>query len=86
MKGESEKINKMGGKRKRKKRGAAELLRWRNYEGFVPPPHNPFPPHPNYVNLYLHMVPKYPMRKIHPSKNGEGLGRTFSLWQFFLNK
>jgi hypothetical protein len=22
------------------------------------------------------------MRKIHPSKNGGGLGRTFSLWQF----
>jgi hypothetical protein len=32
------------------------------------------------------MVPKYPMRKIHPSKNGGGLGWTFHFgkYLFFL--
>jgi hypothetical protein len=28
------------------------------------------------------MVPKYPMRKIHPSKNGGGLGWTFHFGEY----
>jgi hypothetical protein len=47
------------------------------------PPLNPFLPCRNNVNLYLHMVPKYTMRKIHPSKNGGGLAWTFPFGIFF---
>jgi hypothetical protein len=58
------KINKLGGKGKKR----SKLLRLHNYEGYLPLPplKTLLPPRPNYVNLYLHMVPKCPMRKIHP--------------------
>jgi hypothetical protein len=57
------------------------LFSWRNYEGLSPL--NPSLPCPNNVNLYLQMVPKYPMKKIHPSKNGGGLGWTFPFGNFY---
>jgi hypothetical protein len=63
-KGENEKINKKGGKGKEKRGGGIMAQLW----GVGPPRSNPSPPNPNYVNLYLLMVPKYPMNKIHPWK------------------
>jgi len=62
-------------KRTSERKGQSENI---NYEGLDDtimrgyPPLRPFLPCPNNVNLYLHMVPKYPTRKIHPSKKMVG--------------
>ncbi len=86
--GEGEKWNVFFFLIRRERKKKVKLFRSHNYDGYppLPPLKTLLPPRPNYVNLYLHMVPKYPMRKIHPSKNGGGIRVDFHCgkYLFFL--